>query len=151
MDSANAAATLSGAHPHISREDGQGHSLSKDSDGAVREAAKLGREALGDVAGVSWLLIVVVFFHDLTLWQDGVVRKDPLTQRQVLVALESLYDLALNIEQLRRDQPTEEEEEEAVIAWCVLAHLTASVLVIGTECATGRQSTKASLRKCGSA
>lgn len=53
VDSGSAGATLSGAHPHISREDGQDHSLSKDSDGAVREAAKLGREALGDAGGVS--------------------------------------------------------------------------------------------------
>ncbi|KAF8449234.1 topoisomerase II-associated protein PAT1 [Boletus edulis BED1] len=84
---------------HISREDGQGHSLSTNSDGAVREAAKLGREALGDVAG-----------------QDGVVRKDPLTRREVLVAIESLYDCVLNIEQLRRNQPFE-EDDEAVAAW----------------------------------
>lgn len=48
------------------------------------------------------------------------VRKDPLTRRQVLAALESLYDLALNIEQLRRNQPIE-EDEEAIFAWCVLA------------------------------
>ncbi|KAF8141837.1 topoisomerase II-associated protein PAT1 [Boletus edulis] len=96
VDSGNATATL---HPHISREDGQGHSLSTNSDGAVREAAKLGREALGDVAG-----------------QDGVVRKDPLTRREVLVAIESLYDCVLNIEQLRRNQPFE-EDDEAVAAW----------------------------------
>ncbi|KAG6374836.1 topoisomerase II-associated protein PAT1 [Boletus reticuloceps] len=99
VDSGNATATLSGTHPHISREDGQGHSLSTNSDGAIREAAKLGREALGDVAG-----------------QDGVVRKDPLTRREVLVAIESLYDLVLNIEQLRRNQPFE-EDDEAVLAW----------------------------------
>jgi len=60
-----------------------------------------------------------------------VIRKDPLTRRQVLAALESLYDLVLNIEQLRRNQPLE-EDEEAVVNWCVLATL---VLVIGTECA----------------
>jgi hypothetical protein len=50
---------------------------------------------------------------------DGVVRKEPLTQRQVLVALESLYDLVLDIEQLRRDQPFE-EDEEAIVMWYVL-------------------------------
>lgn len=53
VDSANPTATLSGTHPHISKEDGQVHSLSQDSNGAVREAAKLGREALGDAASVS--------------------------------------------------------------------------------------------------
>jgi DNA topoisomerase 2-associated protein PAT1 len=62
-----------------------------------------------------------------------VVRKDPLTRRQVLAALESLYDLALNIEQLRRNLPVE-EDEEAIFAWCVLAWVMASALVIGTEC-----------------
>lgn len=36
-------ATISGTHPHISKEDGNG---------AAQEAAKLGREALGQAAGV---------------------------------------------------------------------------------------------------
>lgn len=62
------------------------------------------------------------------------IRKDPLTRREVLVALESLYDLVLNIEQLRRNQPLE-EDEEAVVNWCVLACAATPVLVIGTECA----------------
>ncbi|KAG1748772.1 topoisomerase II-associated protein PAT1 [Suillus occidentalis] len=86
-------ATISSTHPHISKEDGNG---------AAQEAAKLGREALGQAAG-----------------SDGVVRKDPLTQRQTLVVLEGLYDLVLNIEQLRRDQPLEEDEEdeEAFVSW----------------------------------
>lgn len=56
------------------------------------------------------------------------VRKDPLTQRQVLAALESLYDLVLNIEQLRRDQPIE-EDEEAIVAWYVLICVTVSMLL----------------------
>ncbi|KAF9218260.1 hypothetical protein BS17DRAFT_193009 [Gyrodon lividus] len=99
VDSSTATPTLSGAHPHISKEDGQALDGGKYSNGAAREAAKLGREALGDAAG-----------------KDGVVRKEPLTQRQVLVALESLYDLVLDIEQLRRDQPLE-EDEEAVATW----------------------------------
>lgn len=34
---------MSGTHPHISKEDGNG---------AAQEAAKLGREALGQAAGV---------------------------------------------------------------------------------------------------
>ncbi|KIJ65142.1 hypothetical protein HYDPIDRAFT_175171 [Hydnomerulius pinastri MD-312] len=101
VDSSTATPTMSGAHPHISKEDGLGQDggLGGDSDGAAREAAKLGREALGDAAGTG-----------------SVVRKEPLTQRQVLVALESLYDLVLNVEQLRRDQPAE-EDEEAVAHW----------------------------------
>ncbi|KAH7885857.1 topoisomerase II-associated protein PAT1 [Phlebopus sp. FC_14] len=72
-----------------------------DSNGAVREAAKLGREALGDAAGTEGV---------------AVVRKEPLTHRQVLAALEALYDLVLNIEQLRREQPLE-EDNEAIAAW----------------------------------
>lgn len=55
------------------------------------------------------------------------VRRDPLTRRQVLVAIESLYDLALNVEQLRRYQPPE-EDEEAIVAWCVPACVMALVL-----------------------
>ncbi|KAG2354955.1 topoisomerase II-associated protein PAT1 [Suillus spraguei] len=76
--------------------------LLQDGNGAAQEAAKLGREALGQAAG-----------------NDGVVRRDPLTQRQTLVVLEGLYDLVLNIEQLRRDQPLEEDEEdeEAFVSW----------------------------------
>ncbi|KAG2150307.1 topoisomerase II-associated protein PAT1 [Suillus bovinus] len=86
VDASSATPTMSGTHPHISKEGGNG---------AAQEAAKLGREALGQAAG-----------------SDGVVRKDPLTQRQTLVVLEGLYDLVLNIEQLRRDQPLEEDEED---------------------------------------
>ncbi|KAI6013922.1 topoisomerase II-associated protein PAT1 [Pisolithus microcarpus] len=94
VDAGTTTTTVSGTHPHFSKDDAQPdtrHSLG-DSDGAAREAAKMGREALGDAAGV-----------------DGVVRKDPLTHRQVLVALESLYDLVLSVEQLRRDQPPEDD------------------------------------------
>ncbi|KAG2355143.1 topoisomerase II-associated protein PAT1 [Suillus spraguei] len=93
VDASSPTPTMSGTHPHISKEDGNG---------AAQEAAKLGREALGQAAG-----------------NDGVVRRDPLTQRQTLVVLEGLYDLVLNIEQLRRDQPLEEDEEdeEAFVSW----------------------------------
>jgi DNA topoisomerase 2-associated protein PAT1 len=41
--------TLSHAHPHISKED----TLRTGGEGAAKEAAKLGREALGDAASVS--------------------------------------------------------------------------------------------------
>lgn len=101
VDAGTTTTTVSGTHPHFSKDDAQLdtlHSLG-DSDGAAREAAKMGREALGDAAGV-----------------DGVVRKDPLTHRQVLVALESLYDLVLSVEQLRRDQPPE-DDPIAFTAW----------------------------------
>ncbi|KAI5984315.1 topoisomerase II-associated protein PAT1 [Pisolithus albus] len=101
VDAGTTTSTVSSTHPHLSKDDVQSdtrHSLG-DSDGAAREAAKMGREALGDAAGA-----------------DGVVRKDPLTHRQVLVALESLYDLVLSVEQLRRDQPPE-DDPIAFAAW----------------------------------
>ncbi|EGO22680.1 topoisomerase II-associated protein [Serpula lacrymans var. lacrymans S7.9] len=96
VEAANATTpTMSGAHPHISKED----AIETNGEGAAREAAKLGREALGAAAGT-----------------DGVVKMEPLAQRQVLVILESLYDLVLSVEQLRRDQPPE-EDEVAFNAW----------------------------------
>ncbi|KDR65731.1 hypothetical protein GALMADRAFT_81573 [Galerina marginata CBS 339.88] len=61
---------------------------------AAKEAAKLGREALGPAAET-----------------DNLVRKEPLSQRKVLVILEELYDAVLRVEQLRRDQPPPEEVE----------------------------------------
>jgi DNA topoisomerase 2-associated protein PAT1 len=42
---------------------------------------------------------------------------DPLTQREVLVTLENMYDLVLNVEQLRRDQPHPEDGEEILQQW----------------------------------
>lgn len=87
--------TLSHAHPYISKED----ALRTDGEGAAKEAAKLGREALGDAAPTA-----------------GVVRKEPLSHRQVLVILENLYDLVLEVEQLRRDQPPQ-NEPDAYEAW----------------------------------
>lgn len=50
---------------------------------------------------------------------SGVVRKDPLTHRETLIFLEDLFDLVLNIEQQRRDQPSVEEEVEALEKWLV--------------------------------
>ncbi|KAF7982606.1 hypothetical protein HWV62_27638 [Athelia sp. TMB] len=92
-NSVGASPTLSHAAPHISKEDATNH------EGAAKEAAKLGREVLGDAAPVA-----------------GTIRKEPLTHRQVLVLLENLYDLVLEVEQHRRDQPPQ-EDEEACQAW----------------------------------
>jgi DNA topoisomerase 2-associated protein PAT1 len=39
------------------------------------------------------------------------VQQPPLTRREVLVAIESLYDSVLKIEQMRRDKPPPEDEE----------------------------------------
>jgi DNA topoisomerase 2-associated protein PAT1 len=87
VDDASTSPTLAHANAHISKEDATG----KSNEGAVREAAKLSRETLGQTGNV--------------------VRKDPLTRRQVLTALEAMYDLVLKVEHLRREQPTSEEEE----------------------------------------
>ncbi|KAJ7180520.1 topoisomerase II-associated protein PAT1 [Mycena filopes] len=75
------------AHAHISKED----ATSQTNEGATKEAAKLSRETLGNTGNV--------------------VRKDPLTHRQVLTALEAMYDLVLKVEHLRREQPPPEEED----------------------------------------
>jgi DNA topoisomerase 2-associated protein PAT1 len=83
------------------------------SEGAAKEAAKLGREALGNAAHVCYtcfhhILDYIVTFLPQT---DGLVRKDPLTHRQILAILENLYDVVLKVEQLRRDQPSESDVE----------------------------------------
>lgn len=49
---------------------------------------------------------------------NGLVRKDPLTHRETLVILEHLFDIVLNVEQQRRDQPPP-EDVEALDIWCV--------------------------------
>lgn len=52
------------------------------------------------------------------LLQTGeVIRRDPLTHRESLIILEELYDLVLEVEQLRRDQPHAEEEPELFQQW----------------------------------
>ncbi|KAJ7634146.1 topoisomerase II-associated protein PAT1 [Mycena polygramma] len=75
----------------LGKTSGRKDSTSKPNEGAAKEAAKLSRETLGNTGNV--------------------VRKDPLTRRQVLAALEAMYDLVLKVEHLRREQPPPEEEE----------------------------------------
>ena len=97
VDASNASASPTTSHAtaaHISQVD-----ATKEGEGAAREAAKMGREALGTAT-------------------EGLVRKDPLTHREALVKLEQLYDLVLEVEQRRRDQPPPEEVEEFE-EWCV--------------------------------
>ncbi|KAJ7043466.1 topoisomerase II-associated protein PAT1 [Mycena alexandri] len=86
-DNPSTSPTLAHANAHISKED----ATSQPNEGAAKEAAKLSRETLGNTGNV--------------------VRKDPLTHRQVLTALEAMYDLVLKVEHLRREQPPPEEEE----------------------------------------
>lgn len=97
----SASPTLSHAHAHISKPSQHG---------AAQEAAKLGREALGNAADT-----------------DGLVRKEPLAHRQVLVILEDLYDMVLRVEQLRRDQPVPEDiegTERWYVAFCIFIYST---------------------------
>ncbi|KAG6844634.1 hypothetical protein H0H87_005291 [Tephrocybe sp. NHM501043] len=99
VDAANASAspTLSHAHAHIGKD-----TIQELKEGAAQEAAKLGREALGNAGDT-----------------DGLVRKEPLSQRQILVAVESLYDVVLNTENIKRNEPSLEDghSEEAVAQW----------------------------------
>ncbi|KAJ7245142.1 topoisomerase II-associated protein PAT1 [Mycena haematopus] len=87
VDDASTSPTLAHASAHISKEDAK----DKPHEGAAKEAARLTHETLGNTGNV--------------------VRKDPLTRRQVLTALEAMYDLVLKVEHLRREQPSPEEEE----------------------------------------
>lgn len=43
------------------------------------------------------------------------VRREPLSHREILTILEYIYDLVLQVEQLRRDQPSGEDEQVVVI------------------------------------
>ncbi|TFY68510.1 hypothetical protein EVJ58_g957 [Rhodofomes roseus] len=85
------------AHAHISKVDEEPR---KDGMSAAHEAAKIGHQALGGAAN-----------------SEGVIAKDPLKHREALMILERLYDLVLDIEQLRRDQPLPEDGFEAQDAW----------------------------------
>lgn len=105
---------MSSAHPHVHASKAIVHH-----EGAAREAAKLGREALGDAADVSCVSTLVIYgVVDGVLGSqtDNLVRKEPLSHRQVLVILEELYDTVLHVEQLRRDQPLQ-DEIEALLEW----------------------------------
>jgi DNA topoisomerase 2-associated protein PAT1 len=45
---------------------------------------------------------------------------EPLTNRQALIILEELYDILLEVEQMRRDQPDDDAEDEVFLEWSVL-------------------------------
>jgi DNA topoisomerase 2-associated protein PAT1 len=105
--------TLSNAqpHPHISKSD-------SGPPDAAAQAAKLGREALGNAADVS-----IITIREPRNWFDtfdqvtDLVHRDPLTHREVLVTLETLYDLVMSVEQMKHDEPHPEEEGEEVEKW----------------------------------
>ncbi|KAG5650360.1 hypothetical protein H0H81_012506, partial [Sphagnurus paluster] len=93
----NTSPSLSPAHAHISKDTAE-----KPQDAAAQEAAKLGREALGNAGDTA-----------------GLVRKEPLSHRQILVAVEGLYDLVLNTENIKRGEPTPEDTDEYAAQWKV--------------------------------
>ncbi|THH32031.1 hypothetical protein EUX98_g2164 [Antrodiella citrinella] len=82
--------TLSHAHPHSP------DSPSIARAGVAAEAAKIGRQALASGGNTS--------------------QKEPLTNREALVIVERVYDHILDLEHLRREQPSE-EDEEALFEW----------------------------------
>jgi hypothetical protein len=52
---------------------------------------------------------------------DDTARRDPLTTKEALKILEHLYDIVLDIEQLRREQSNlDTEDTEAVNIWWVV-------------------------------
>ncbi|CAE6481940.1 unnamed protein product [Rhizoctonia solani] len=70
-------------HDHISKEDAA----------TAKQAAQLGREALGNHPGAG----------------TGVVKRDPLTRHEALITLEAIYDRVLKVEQLQRTPPPPED------------------------------------------
>ncbi|KAG5721185.1 DNA topoisomerase 2-associated protein pat1 [Termitomyces sp. T112] len=93
------AATPSGSptlsHAHIGKD-----TVQKSKEGAAQEAAKLGREALGNAGDT-----------------NGLIRKQPLSHRQILVAVESLYDVVLATENIKRGEPSPEDSAEILTQW----------------------------------
>ncbi|CCO28442.1 DNA topoisomerase 2-associated protein pat1 AltName: Full=Decapping activator and translational repressor pat1 [Rhizoctonia solani AG-1 IB] len=96
-------------HDHISKEDAA----------TAKQAAQLGREALGNQPGAG----------------AGIVKRDPLTRREALLTLEAIYDHVIKIEQLQREAPSSEDpmvqtkwqetyESEIEALWIFLPILT---------------------------
>ncbi|PSR72807.1 hypothetical protein PHLCEN_2v11304 [Hermanssonia centrifuga] len=90
----NSPPTLSHAYAHISKADAPQVSLNKAGEGAAREAARFGKEALGSAAS-----------------SDGLVIRDPLSHREALVLLERLYDTYYDVDHMTESPPPPEEEE----------------------------------------
>lgn len=68
-------------------------------------------------------MIAIPPLFNINLQATNLVRSEPLSQRQVLISLENLYDLVLKVEQLRRDQPLP-EDEEIFMEWYALSWLS---------------------------
>lgn len=44
---------------------------------------------------------------------NGIIHKDPLTRKEALAKLEALYDTLLHVEQMRREQPSPDDQQKA--------------------------------------
>jgi len=74
-----------------------------------------------------------------TSQNENLVHKEPLTRREVLIIVEELYNFILNVEQVKRNQPLPEEEQERHDAWWAYRLTLNSVLMLRIGQATGVQ------------
>lgn len=56
--------------------------------------------------------------------------KDPLSNREALVIIERVYDHILDLEHLRREQPSEEDEEAYAEWWVRCDNLPLETMLI---------------------
>ncbi len=108
VDNSGTSPTISPAHGHISKDPGP---RSK----GAEEAAKLGRETLGNAADVRFLSDHYPMLANGRWQTTNLIRREPLSHREILTILEYIYDLILHVEQLRRDQPSGEDEQVMVV------------------------------------
>jgi DNA topoisomerase 2-associated protein PAT1 len=90
-------------HDHISKEDAA----------TAKQAAQLGREALGNQPGAG----------------AGIVKRDPLTRREALLTLEAIYDHVIKIEQLQREAPSS-EDPMVQTKWYVARFIQSATILI---------------------
>ncbi|PCH44187.1 hypothetical protein WOLCODRAFT_76293 [Wolfiporia cocos MD-104 SS10] len=90
------------SHAHISKADATKHE-DKDKAEGTKEETKNGVEAPASVAS-----------------SDSFERQKPMTQRETLMAIEYLYDIVLETDQLVRDEPQDEEVHEE---WSFIDHI----------------------------
>ncbi len=107
----NSPPTLSHAYAHISKADAPQVSLNKAGEGAAREAARFGKEALGSAASVRHSTSIILTWLNPSVQSDGLVTRDPLSHREALVLLERLYDTYYDVDHMTESPPPPEEEE----------------------------------------
>ena len=102
------------AHAHISKADAI--ASHQDGAGVAAEAAKFGKQALGEVDVSPPRYSPHIVPHLENRQGTDLVRRDPLTHREALIMLERLYDLVLDLEHQKREEPAE-DDEEGIIIW----------------------------------